>query len=54
LARALASLEYGVSITDPVSWALVLGVLGVMVIAASLRPARQAMRVDPVALLREE
>ena len=28
LARALASLQYGVTITDPVSWALVLGLLG--------------------------
>lgn len=54
LARALASLEYGVAITDPVSWALVLGFIGFTTLAASWRPARQAMRVDPVALLREE
>jgi len=54
LTRTLASLEYRVAITDPVSWALVFGVLGSTTIAASWRPARQAMRVDPVTLLREE
>jgi ABC-type lipoprotein release transport system permease subunit len=54
LTRALASLEYGVAISDPVSWALVLGFIGFTTLAASWRPARQAMRVDPVVLLREE
>jgi putative ABC transport system permease protein len=54
VARTLASFEYGVKITDPASWVLVLGVLGGTTIAASWRPARQAARVDPVVLLREE
>jgi putative ABC transport system permease protein len=54
LARALASLQYGVAITDPVTWAVVLGLLGVTTITASWRPAREAMRADPVMMLREE
>ncbi len=54
VARTLASFEYGVKITDPASWLLVIGVLGGTTIAASWRPARQAARVDPVVLLREE
>jgi predicted permease len=54
LARSIASLQYGVSVADPVSWALVLGLLGVTVIGATWRPAQEAAHVDPVRLLREE
>lgn len=54
LARAMASLQYGVTIGDPLSWAVVLGLIGVTTMAASWRPARDAMRVDPVLLLKEE
>ena len=54
LARGLASLEYGVSPADPVTWSIVFGVIGVTTMAACWRPARQATDVDPVMLLREE
>jgi hypothetical protein len=54
LGRALASLQYGVTIADPLTWTVVLGVLVATAVAASWRPAREAMRVDPVVLLREE
>jgi putative ABC transport system permease protein len=54
LARGLASLEYGVTMSDPASWGLVLGVIGAASVAAAWRPARRAMRVDPVTLLRSE
>jgi ABC-type antimicrobial peptide transport system permease subunit len=54
LARAIASLEYGVSIFDPLSWALVLTLLAVTVLVATWRPAQEAARVDPVLLLRDE
>jgi predicted permease len=54
LGRALVSLQYGVTITDPLTWTVVLAVLGLTTLVASWRPARQAMRADPVLLLREE
>jgi predicted permease len=54
LGRALSSLQYGVTMWDPVSWVTVVGVLASTTLVAMWRPARQAMRVDPVALLREE
>ena len=54
LARVLASLSYGVTASDPLSWAAVLAVLGLTTLAASWRPARTAMRIDPALLLRDE
>jgi predicted permease len=54
LARAIASLEYGVSGFDPVSWVVVLGALAGTTMLACWRPARTAVRVDPISLLREE
>jgi predicted permease len=54
LARGLASLQYGVTVTDPFSWAIVTGLLATTTLAAAWRPARQAARVDPAALLRDE
>ena len=53
-ARVLASLQYGVTLADPVTWVTVLLVLTSATVGASWRPARQAMRVDPASLLREE
>jgi putative ABC transport system permease protein len=54
LARALASLQYGVTMSDSVSWAAVLTLLGLTTLAASWRPARTAAGCDPILLLREE
>jgi predicted permease len=54
LGNALASLQYGVTVADPVSWAIVLGLLIGTVAAASWRPAREAMRLDPLVSLRED
>jgi ABC-type antimicrobial peptide transport system permease subunit len=54
LAHVISSIEYGVTGFDPMSWFLVLGLLAVTTVLASWGPARRAMRVDPVALLREE
>lgn len=54
LARTLASLEYGVTMSDAVSWAAVLTLLGLTTLAASWRPARAAAGSDPVLLLRED
>ncbi len=54
VARSLAAFQYGVTTTDPVIWSGVLGTLALVSAAAAWRPAVEAMRVDPVRLLREE
>lgn len=53
LARGVASVQYGVTVNDPVSWTIVFTILSVATLSASWRPARDAMRVDPARLLRE-
>jgi putative ABC transport system permease protein len=54
LARALASLLFGVSPTDPATLAAVAGALGLVALLATWIPARRASRVDPVIALRVE
>jgi ABC-type antimicrobial peptide transport system permease subunit len=54
LANALAALQYGVTIADPLSWAIVIGLLAAGTLLSAWRPARTAMRADPAQLLREE
>lgn len=54
VARALASFQYGVSVVDPLSWIAVLATLALTSLAAAWRPSRQAMRANPVTLLRED
>lgn len=46
--NTVAVLQYGVTVGDPVSWLLVLGMLGATTIVAAWRPASEAMGVDPV------
>jgi putative ABC transport system permease protein len=45
---------YGVSASDPALFCGVALGMGLMAIAASLIPARRAMRIDPMAALRQE
>jgi putative ABC transport system permease protein len=54
LSRALSSLQYGVTPGDPITWAAVVGVITTTTMMASWRPARQAMRTDPLVLLKDE
>jgi predicted permease len=54
LSRVIAALLYDVSPTDPLSWAVVTGVLALTIAAASWPPTRAAVRANPVVLLREE
>jgi predicted permease len=52
--RFLGSLIYGVRRTDPLTFAVVIGLLAALALAASYIPARRAMRVDPIMALRDE
>ena len=54
LGRSLSAVSYGVNATDVPSWATVCVVLSAALLVAAWRPAAEATRVDPVALLRQE
>jgi putative ABC transport system permease protein len=54
LTRWMASLLYGVSATDPLTYGAVAIVLFGVAVAASYIPARRAMRVDPLVALRHQ
>jgi ABC-type lipoprotein release transport system permease subunit len=54
LAPTLASLQYEITATDPVSGVVVISVLALTSLLACWRPAEQAVGVDPVRLLRED
>jgi predicted permease len=51
--RALGSLLYGVSPTDPITFGAAVGLFVAVAVAASSGPARRATRVDPVRALRQ-
>lgn len=54
LVRVMRALLYEVDPSDPLSVGAVCAVLVAVAVLAAWRPARRAMRVDPVALLRTE
>ncbi len=53
-ARLLAGQLFGVAAGDPVSFAVVAGVVGAVALVASIVPARRAAALDPLQVLREE
>ncbi|HWC97677.1 MAG TPA: ABC transporter permease [Candidatus Sulfopaludibacter sp.] len=52
--RSLKNLLYGVTATDPVTFAEVAALLMLIALAACWIPARRASKVDPIKVLREE
>ena len=51
--RLIRSSLYAVSVTDPVTLAAAAAVLAVVGLVACYVPARRALRVDPVSVLRD-
>jgi predicted permease len=54
LTRVMASLLFGVTTTDAVTFSAVAAILAVVAFAATVIPARRAIDVDPMVALREE
>jgi putative ABC transport system permease protein len=54
LTRVMQGLLFGVSATDPATFAAVAALLAMAALLASYLPARRAARLDPAAVLREE
>ena len=52
--RLFSQILYGVSATDPLTYALAIGLMAAIALSACLVPARRAISVDPVRALRTE
>jgi putative ABC transport system permease protein len=52
--RVLSTMLYGVKSTDPLTYAAAAASLGIVAAVACYVPARRAMRVDPLAALKQE
>jgi predicted permease len=54
ITRVMASILVGVNPTDPITFAAIVLVFGIVAVTASYLPARRASRLDPMTAIREE
>ena len=54
LTRFIESLLFGVTPTDPLTFTMIVVLLGLVALLACLIPAQRAMRVDPIVVLRSQ
>jgi len=54
ITRVMASMLVGVNPTDPLTFAVIVGIFGIIAVTASWIPARRASRLDPMAAIRQE
>ena len=54
LARFIESMLFGVTPTDPLTFVMIVVLLGLVALLACLIPARRATRVDPIVVLRSQ
>jgi putative ABC transport system permease protein len=54
ISQTMRTLLYGVSPLDPVTYSSVLGILAVVMLAATYLPIRRAMKIDPMRALRAD
>jgi ABC-type antimicrobial peptide transport system permease subunit len=54
LTRVINTLLYATSATDPLTFAVMVGLLGTVALVAGYLPARRASRIDPMRALRAE
>ena len=54
LTRFIESMLFGVTPTDPLTFVMIVALLGLVALLACLIPAQRAMRVDPIVVLRHQ
>ena len=54
LTRFIENMLFGVTPTDPLTFLMIISLLGIVALLACLIPAQRAMRVDPIVVLRHQ